>query len=472
MDTSLDDLSSSSYDVHAPRLFKNIFPFVKPPRVVIDYMAPMPDLPSEIFLTDTTFRDGVQAFRPYSREEILTLFEYLALLSGDKGVIRWTEFFLYSSRDRAVVQELLDMDYKYPKVTGWIRATLDDLRLVKEVGLDETGILTSISDYHIFYKLNMTRDKALRKYLMVVEEALKSGIIPRCHLEDITRADIYGCVVPFVKELMKLSEHYGIPVKIRLSDTLGLGLPFPFTSLPRSIPKIIHVLKYHCGVPSECIEFHGHNDFSLAVANSLSAWLYGASAVNCTLLGIGERAGNTPLEVMLVFYVQITEDDLDLKVITDIAKYYREKIGYRIAEEAPIVGNKVFSTAAGIHADGLLKNPEVYLPFDPERVLGRRPGIFINDRSGRAGIALWINFYFGLRGKNQISKDHPAVDRLYRAIMESYEKGRTSIYTDEELLDLMKKYTPELFRTLISQCNAVQRGVIHGYDASREDNKP
>ncbi|MCD6095267.1 MAG: 2-isopropylmalate synthase [Thermoprotei archaeon] len=442
-------LSSNSYF----SILKEMFPFKKPPRVFFDNMTPIPCLPREIFLTDTTFRDGAQAFRPYRREEILTLFNYLSALSGDKGVVRWTEFFLYSSRDRAIVKELLDLNYKYPKVTGWIRASLNDLKLVKEVGLDETGILTSISDYHIMYKLGMSREKAIRKYLLVVEEALKHGITPRCHLEDVTRADIFGCVIPFVRKLMRLSEKYGLPIKIRLSDTLGLGLPFPHTSLPRSIPKLAHIIVNYCEVPSEYVEFHGHDDFSLAIANSLAAWFYGISGINCTLLGIGERAGNTPLEVMLMFYVQITKEDIDLKIITDIANYYREKIGYAVPEDKPLVGDKVFATAAGIHADGLMKNPEVYLPFDIQEVLGRRIKVFVNDRSGRAGIAMWINTYFGLTGRNRIDKNDPRVIRIYREIMHAYESGRARPYSDGEMLALIRKYAPDLLEEISKRLN-------------------
>ena len=103
-------------------------------------------------------------------------------------------------------------------------------------------------------------------------------------------------------ELNKLSEEGGIPIKIRVCDTLGLGLSFPGASLPRSIPGIIYSLNHYSGIPSELIEWHGHNDFYKSVINASTAWLYGASAVNCSLLGIGERTGNVPLEAMVFEY--------------------------------------------------------------------------------------------------------------------------------------------------------------------------
>ena len=115
----------------------------------------------------------------------------------------------------------MTLGYDFPEITGWIRAVKEDFYLVKEMGLKETGILASCSDYHIFKKLKMTRKQAMEQFLSIVKSALEIGVIPRVHLEDITRADFYGFVVPFVLELMKLQEETKIPIKIRACDTLG-----------------------------------------------------------------------------------------------------------------------------------------------------------------------------------------------------------------------------------------------------------
>jgi len=112
--------------------------------------------------------------------------------------------------------------HDHPRVTGWIRASEEDLRLVVEAGLRETGVLTSASDYHIYLKLGSTRKAIAEHYLRVIRKALDKGIVPRCGFEDITRADIYGFCIPFAEELMRLREQSGMDVKIRLSDTLGV----------------------------------------------------------------------------------------------------------------------------------------------------------------------------------------------------------------------------------------------------------
>jgi isopropylmalate/homocitrate/citramalate synthase len=143
------------------------------------------------------------------------------------------------------------------------------------MGLKETGILTSVSDYHIFLKLKLSRKQAMEKYLEIAAAALDQGIIPRCHFEDVTRADIYGFVVPFAVELMKLSEKSKLPVKMRLCDTLGFGITYPEAALPRSVPKLVRALIDDAGVPGKYLEWHGHNDFHKVLINAATAWLYG-----------------------------------------------------------------------------------------------------------------------------------------------------------------------------------------------------
>jgi citrate (Re)-synthase len=191
-----------------------------------------------MLITDTTFRDGQQARPPYSVRQMVEIFDMLHKLSGPKGIIRQTEFFLYSAKDKEAVERCRERGYLYPEITGWIRAHAADLQLVKDMGLGETGILTSVSDYHIFMKLNRSRRPGPgRGYLGIVKAALELGIVPRCHFEDITRADIYGFCVPFAIELMKLREQSGIDIKIRLCDTMGYGVPYPGPPCPGASPS-------------------------------------------------------------------------------------------------------------------------------------------------------------------------------------------------------------------------------------------
>ena len=443
-------------DAKEPNLYKEIFPWTMAPIMPIDNVLPPVDVPQQIWITDTTFRDGQQARAPYTTEQMVKLYEMLKRLGGAKNKISMSEFFLYTKRDVDAVKECLRMG-GMPKVTAWIRAAKQDVKLFADTSkaikaetgleLDETGILTSISDFHLFYKYaNKGRKEVVDGYVELVEDVLKAGYSCRCHLEDSTRADTFGVVVPFVRRLMKLADKYGKPVVIRFPDTVGVGVPWAAASLPRSIPKLTYILRSVCDVPADWIEFHGQQDLNLGIANATSAWMYGAARNNCTLLGIGERAGNISLEEMVFMYAGIkgTFDGMDTRVITEIAKYYERDLGYRNPEFQPITGRNFAITRAGIHADGVLKNVEMYLPFDTEKLLGVPPGVGITSYSGTAGIAFWLNSHYRLTGGHKVGKDDPRVQTLYTDIMKVFEEGRTTSLSDDEMEKFVERHFPNM----------------------------
>lgn len=426
-------------DVAEPNVFRNLFPYDEVPKIAFNDRIVPHNMPEEIWITDTTFRDGQQSRAPYTAEQIVTIYDYLHRLGGPNGKIRQSEFFLYSKKDRDAVYKCLERGYRFPEVTSWIRANKKDFQLVKDIGLRETGILVSCSDYHIFYKMRMTRREAMNQYLSVIRECLETGISPRCHLEDITRSDIYGFVIPFCLELMKLMDEYQIPIRIRACDTMGYGVNFAGAVIPRSVQGIIYGLTTHAGVPSELIEWHGHNDFYKAVTNSTTAWLYGASGVNCSLFGIGERTGNTPLEAMVFEYAQLrgSLDGMDTTVITELAEYFEKELGYVMPDRTPFCGKNFNVTRAGIHADGLLKNEEIYNIFDTEKFLNRPVLVSVSNTSGLAGIAHWMNTYYHLEGERAVDKNSELVHLVKEKVDQQYDDGRVTVMTDAELTEMI-----------------------------------
>ena len=280
--TNLLEQSQYKYslqDVDDPNLYREIYPYDEIPKVAFNHRRVPLCMPEEIWITDTTFRDGQQSRAPYTSDQIVYLYKMLHRLGGPNGIIRQSEFFVYTKKDREAVLRCMDLGYEFPEVTTWIRAKKEDFDLVHELGIKETGILVSCSDYHIFKKLGLSRGEALDHYLGVVKRAFDAGIRPRCHLEDITRADFYGFVVPFVNALHDLSAESEIPVKIRMCDTMGYGVSYPGVALPRSVPGIVYGLHHYADVSSDMLEWHGHNDFYHGVTNAVNAWLYGASGV-------------------------------------------------------------------------------------------------------------------------------------------------------------------------------------------------
>jgi len=447
-------------DATEPNLVEEVYPYDLPP--LIQFEGPVVEMidgqPVEfdlgavkdrpIFITDTTFRDGQQARPPYTIDQMVHIYDLLARISGPNGIVRQTEFFLYTKNDRETLDRCRALGHAYPECTGWIRAVKGDFRLVKEAGLAESGMLTSSSDYHIFHKLKFkSRRECMDSYCEVVDAALEAGVRPRCHLEDVTRADIDGFVLPFVDRLMEMSSQ--VPeeqtVKIRLCDTMGFGISYPGARLPRSIPKLIYKLNRECGVPSDRLEWHGHNDFHKVHANGATAWLYGCDFVNTTVFGFGERTGNPPLEGAVFEYIALKGDlaGIDTAAITELAEYMRS-IGLPIPDNYPFAGRNFNTTRAGIHAGGLRQDERIYNIFDTTALLARPPRVAITDKSGADGVAHWVNEFFGLKGGERISKIKCA--KLARWVIDQYEvEGRLTAISDQELEAKTRELMPDFW---------------------------
>ncbi|MBQ8229860.1 MAG: 2-isopropylmalate synthase [Clostridia bacterium] len=429
-------------DIPEAQLFRDIYPYDEIPKTPFNHRRVPMNMPRDIWITDTTFRDGQQSRAPYTAKQIVDIYKMLAKLGGPKGLIRQSEFFVYTKKDREALEQCMALGYTFPEITTWIRAKKEDFALVHDIGIKETGILVSCSDYHIFKKLNMTRKQAYDHYLGVVKQAFDAGISPRCHLEDLTRADFYGFVVPFVNALVDLSKEANIPVKIRMCDTMGYGLPYSGTALPRSVPGIVYGLHHYSDVTSEMLEWHGHNDFYMGVANAVSAWLFGASGVNCSLLGIGERTGNVPTEAMVMQYASLrgTLDGMDTTAITEIGEYFEKELGYNVPPMTPFVGSAFNLTRAGVHADGMMKDAEIYNIFDTEKILNRPAEVSISNTSGLAGIAYWINKHYKLSPEKQVGKQDWLVKTIKDEIDALYADGRTTVMGEDEMENLFCKH--------------------------------
>jgi len=451
-------------EVAEPNLVEEIFPYSLPqplpPLIKFDgrwvekvghrkvEFDPAARVRADLHITDTTFRDGQQARPPYTVEQQVRLYEMLARLGGPNGVIRQTEFFLYTRNDRQALDRCRELGRRYPEITGWIRAVKGDFRLVKEAGLKESGMLTSSSDYHIFYKQKQTRQQAFDQYIGVVEAALETGVRPRCHLEDVTRADWQGFVFPFVQKLARISEQVPdrLKVKVRLCDTMGFGLSYPNAAPPRSIPKLCWYMVNECGIPPHRLEWHGHNDFHKVHINGTTAWICGCDALNATLFGYGERTGNPPLEGAIMEYIAMKGDlcGIETRTITEIASYI-QSIGFPIPENYPFVGKHFNTTRAGIHAGGLRRDERIYNIMDTATLLDRPPRVAITDKTGTDGIALWVNEFLGARGTPEEVKLTQVV-KIQKWIMDQYNvHGRLTAISDQELEQQVRMHLPDLY---------------------------
>lgn len=448
-----------------PDLLESMFPFTEVPQAVFvgkSYEQMDGELVEFDFekrkshplvLSDTTFRDGQQARPPYTREQMIDLYRLLGKLSGPNRVISNTEFFLYSDNDVETVSACLEMfedNPHYPEPTGWIRGLRDDalyLKLMQHLGIRETGLLSSCSDYHIFLKLKKNWKSAAEEYLSMGKIAAERDIRVRFHLEDLTRANLDGFVLPFIGMIARFAQELPeeLKPKVRLCDTMGFGLPYPGVDLPRSVPKLVYKIT-QAGIPSHRLEWHGHNDFHLVIANAVAAWLYGCDILNGTLLGFGERTGNPPLEGALIMYRALKgANGTNTGAITEIADYYRA-MGVIISPNHPFVGDDATRTRAGIHGHGLAMDERIYQIFDTTSLLGRPPSITITDKSGLQGIVYWAQCYLAetvaertdiVVKKTRLVEIAKWVDYQYDAL------GRTTGISDEEIVSQMLLHLPE-----------------------------
>jgi 2-phosphinomethylmalic acid synthase len=393
-----------------------------------------PGLPAEVWTTETTHRDGQQGGLPLTADQSIRIYEILGRFTGNSGAIRQAEFFVYRRSDLDALREAQRrFQSGHPiEPTTWIRASIKDVRLIQSLGVRETGLLASISDYHVFHKFTPGgRRPAASLYLDAVQMALENGIRPRLHLEDATRAST-DFILYFVDAVRKKSAGYPETVqpKFRLCDTLGLGLPDEDVPLPRSIPRLFREL-IKTGLQPADLEFHPHNDTGLITANCLAAIRNGCGVINGTCLGKGERTGNVPLELVLMHLIGMgffAEQAPDFTALNELAEMY-VRLGQPVAEKAPLYGRDAHRTRAGIHADGLNKFWWMYAPFDVPRLIGRPLEVSLTKDSGLAGLIFaahqHLNGYF--------TKNDPAVRQAYHWMIQEFDQGRQTAVEWEEI---------------------------------------
>ena len=273
-------------DPPQPSLFPAIFPDGQPARVAYDGIVVAPAPPMDIWAVDATFRTAALAPEPAA-----ALYALLHRLGGPRGVVRQCEFPVGTENERAVLSRCLPVRQEFPEPTAWIPGGgKEALRVLADLGLKEAGFPAPCSDRVLYLERKLTRKEASRLHLEVVDHLLEAGIIPRLHLEDATRADLHGFLVPFARILMERSRQAEIPVKLRLCDSLGLGVPYEGAAPPRSVQRLVHALAVDAEVPSEWLEWESAASCPRAVPNAVAAWMSGVSACAGSLTGLGGAA--------------------------------------------------------------------------------------------------------------------------------------------------------------------------------------
>lgn len=440
----------------SPHLMEYMLPWETIMKVPYDYVL-VPSIPTEFRITSTSLRDGYQGLMKFpSPEQMAQIHETESKLSGPGGLIEKTEVFLYSEFDLNVIRMMAERGFEYPKITSWIRAKMEDLPLPVSLGMEETGILTSCSDYHLFKKLKLGKTEALNKYIDMINAGFDAGLKRvRIHLEDVTRADIFGFVVPFLRKVAEISEKAYKEsqgerhVIVRLCDTMGIGTANEQAALPVGIPKLVYTSIVHGGIPPEHLEWHGHLDLSRGVEGAMAAYRHGCSRLNCSIFGIGERVGNIPMELIILNAMEngiLPPDAVDFRHGRDLYLKFLEW-GIPLPFNLPLFSDKSTATNAGIHADGVNKDKDIYAVCDTENIFGVPPMVLVSNLSGEAGLINWMQRYFlnymgdsdsALRATKGNPPFRERITSANTALKQVYDStNRTTVMEDNEVAALL-----------------------------------
>ncbi len=335
---------------------------------------------NHVQIFDTTLRDGEQVPGcKLNTEQKLIIAERLDILGVD--VIE-AGFPISSPGDFKSVEAISKL-VKNATVCGLSRAHQKDIEVAAQAlkfakrPRIHTGIGTS--DSHIIYKFNSTQEK-------IIERAVKAVAYAKTFVEDVEfyAEDAGRTDNEFLARVCEQVIKAGATV-LNIPDTTGYCLPEEYGT------KIKYLKENVTGIDSVTISCHCHNDLGLATANAISGVQNGARQIECTINGIGERAGNTALEEVVMILKQHPYLNLDTgintKLLYETSLLVQQSMGMTVQPNKAIVGENAFAHSSGIHQDGVIKNRETYEIIDPTDVGVNESSIILTARSGRAALA-------------------------------------------------------------------------------------
>lgn len=365
---------------------------------------------SQLNICDTTLRDGEQAagvvFANIEKIRIARMLDEIGVPQIEAGIPAM------GGDEKKAIREIARLGLK-ASILGWNRANKEDIDHSLDCDVDSVAISLSSSDIHIEHKLMKSRQWVLEKITESIEHAKSHGLYISCNAEDASRADR-----DFLIQFAQTAKDAGAD-RVRFCDTLGIMEPL-------KTYKVIKDLIDHVHLP---VEMHTHNDFGMATANAVAGIQAGATFLSTTVLGIGERTGNAPLEelVMASLYILNIDPLIETARFREIAEYVAKASGRNIPDWKPVVGKNCFVHEAGIHADGVIKCASNYEAYAPETV-GLERGISIGKHSGRHTVISALS-------KNGIEVDDKSATEILELVRSSSVALKRSL-SDKELVYL------------------------------------
>ncbi|MDR1404182.1 MAG: homocitrate synthase [Candidatus Methanoplasma sp.] len=360
----------------------------------------------DVCVCDTTLRDGEQTagivFSNIEKYRIAQLLDGAGVQQIEAGIPAM------GADEKRAVKHIAHMNLG-ASILGWNRANIDDIDTSIDCDVDSVAISMSSSDIHIEHKLKKSREWVIEQIQKSIEHAKAHGLYVSCNGEDASRADM-----DFLIRFAKAAKEAGAD-RFRYCDTIGREDPF---NCADRIGKLIKEADI-------AVEMHTHNDFGMATANCMAGVRSGARFMSTTVMGIGERSGNAPLEevVMACKHLFGRSTGIDSLKLKPLAEFVSVAAGRPICVSKPFLGANCFAHEAGIHADGIIKDANNYEPYNPEE-MGLERRIVIGKHSGRNTIVTDLSH----KGINL--SDQEAIDLLGR-VRKSAVKLHRSISSDE-----------------------------------------
>jgi homocitrate synthase NifV len=383
--------------------------------------------PTDIRLLDTTLRDGEQAvgviFTPREKAQIAALLGEIGVPAVEAG------FPALGAEEKACVRAVVDAGIRVQggaplEVSAFARAKREDVAAAAACGVDSVVISISTSDAHVERKFRHDQAWVLEQVEEAAQEAIERDLAFTVSAEDASRTDI-GFLITFYQQAADLGASL-----VRYCDSLGMEDPYTTYRRIKFIRGALEGSSTNGGQASQLpLEMHMHNDFGMATANVLAGIRAGASSVAASIGGLGERTGNSPIEevVMAVKHLYGVDLGVDTARFREVAEYVARASRRAIPIWKAIVGTNVFAHESGIHADGILKNPESYEAFRPEEV-GLERQIIIGKHSGSKALV------HKFRGEFGIELDDDRVQDLLRRVRATAVELKRPLFSKELML--------------------------------------
>ncbi len=371
----------------------------------------------DVKIVDTTLRDGEQTagvvFANEEKVRIAKLLDRVGVDQIEAGIP------VMGGDEREAIKKIVEADLD-ASIMGWNRAVVSDVKSSLDCGVDAVAVSVSTSDIHIEKKLNESREWVLEHMTRATEFAKDHGLYVSVNAEDSTRSD-FEFLVKFAKKAKEAGAD-----RLRYCDTVGIMTPLKTHEAIKNLKNEVDI----------DVEMHTHNDFGLAAANALTGVKGGANYVGTTVNGLGERAGNAPLEEIVMALKHL--EDMDLGFTTSDFLELSEYVAQASAQDLPvskaIVGSNTFAHESGIHTDGVLKDSETYEAFTPQEV-GAERQLVIGKHSGKKAILAKFEMEYGIELTDQeaealLPRVRKMAVELKRAL---FDKELVSLYEEMEL---------------------------------------